>query len=114
LAIFANIFVENARLFQLFKHLKKAAKGIYKMTQMQNKRGNFFIDSTPLPVRKNVHHATHRTLRGMAQWVYSSVSIIFGLKINIVAMKDQKIVRFTVKRGNLYDVMCADELLYER
>jgi hypothetical protein len=34
LAIFATIFVENARLFQLFKHLKKAAKGIYKMRQM--------------------------------------------------------------------------------
>jgi hypothetical protein len=82
------------------------------MIQTQNNRGNFFIDSIPLPVRKNVRHAIHGTLRGMVQWVHSSVSMIFGLKIYIITMKDQKIIGFTLKRGNLYDIICAEELLY--
>jgi hypothetical protein len=74
--------------------------------------GEIFIDSMSLPVCKNVRHATHPTFRGMAQWAHSSISITFGLKMHIVAMKDQKIVGFTPKRGNLYDITCAEELLY--
>ncbi|MDR0590512.1 MAG: transposase, partial [Puniceicoccales bacterium] len=44
------------------------------MTQRRNRGEKLFIDSTPLPVCKNVRQATHRTFRGMAQWAHSSLS----------------------------------------
>jgi IS5 family transposase len=94
------------------KHLKKASKSIYKMTQRRNRGKKFFIDSTPLPVCKNVRQATHRTFRGMAQWAHSSVSTTFGLKLHIVVDERQKIVRFVLKPGNLHDVTCAEEVLH--
>jgi hypothetical protein len=99
-AIFATIFSENARLFQLFKASEEAS--IYKLTQTRKRRGKFFIDSTPLPVCKSVLHAP-QPFRLMAQWAHSSVSTTFGAKLHIVADERQKIIRFTLKPGNLHD-----------
>ncbi|MDR1173514.1 MAG: transposase [Puniceicoccales bacterium] len=65
------------------------------------------MDSTPLPVCKNVRHRN----KNMAKWAHSSVFTTFGLKLHPVLNASQKFVKFSLKPGNLHDVSCAEEVL---
>ncbi|MDR1232822.1 MAG: IS982 family transposase [Puniceicoccales bacterium] len=93
------------------KQIKRQAKTFHFIGRTRRSKGTFCIDSTPLPVCKNVRHRSHKIFKNMAKWAHSSVSTTFGLKLHLVLNARRKFVKFSLKPGNLHDVSCAEEVL---
>ncbi|MDR1232832.1 MAG: transposase, partial [Puniceicoccales bacterium] len=101
---------KNAKLFFFYEADKTTGKDDSFYWKKRSK-GTFCIDSTPLPVCKNVRHRNRKTFKNMANWAHSSVSTTFGLKLHLVLNASRKFVKFSLKPGNLHDVSCAEEVL---
>jgi hypothetical protein len=93
------------------KQIKRRAKTFHFIGKIGRSKGTFYIDSTPLPVCKNVRRENHKTFKNMASESHSSVSTTFGLKLHLVLHASRKFVNFSLKPGNLHDVSCAEDVL---
>ncbi|MDR2432577.1 MAG: hypothetical protein LBD34_02375 [Puniceicoccales bacterium] len=53
------------------------------------------MDSTTLPLCKNVCHRNHKTFKNMANGAHSLVSTTFGIKLHLVPSASRKFVKFS-------------------
>ncbi|MDR2603071.1 MAG: transposase [Puniceicoccales bacterium] len=69
------------------KQIKRRAKIFHFIGRTRGARVLFCIDSTPLPVCKNVRYRNHKTFKNMANWAHSSLSTTLGLKLHLFSLK---------------------------
>ena len=68
-----------------------------------NRKGVYYIDSTPLPVCHNLRSNRHKTFEGLAAKGKSSTGWFFGFKLHLVFNGSYEIIAVKLTPGNIHD-----------
>lgn len=76
---------------------------LFLSSRFGRKTGVYYVDSTPLPVCKNLRISRHKVFAGLAARGKSSTGWFFGFKLHVVFNDAHEIVALKVTPGNVHD-----------
>ena len=110
-AFLKTMFPKIPKYKALLKHKEEANKIL--LIYLENKsfhKGDYYIDSTPLPVCKLIRSTKHKVLSEHSSFGYSSTGTFFGMKLHIVTTSSKELVSFAISKGNQHDIHFIDPL----
>lgn len=83
------------------------------MLEMRNKKSGMIklVDSTPVPVCKNIRISSHKVMKRVATRYKSTTGYFYGLKLHVVTDEEGNLLKLLFTTGNVDDRKALDTFL---